>query len=104
MLRLPVREDPGTLKSSRVVLNGNSISCCTCSQTEARESRICASRGKCTIQSTKEISAEWLIQEKNPWAKQCAPGGKYFLTRNATTILAFAIGKKWKVCVCKKMP
>ena len=50
------------------------------------------------------ISAKSCIQEKSPWAKQCVPGGKYFLTRNATTILAFAIGHKWKVCVCTKMP
>ncbi|KAK3174410.1 hypothetical protein OEA41_001656 [Lepraria neglecta] len=38
------------------------------------------------------------LLEKDPWAKICAPGGKYYLTRNASTILAFAIGKNWKVC------
>lgn len=41
-------------------------------------------------------TANWL-QEKDPWASTCQPGGKYYLTRNHTTIVAFAIGKKWKV-------
>lgn len=36
------------------------------------------------------------LEEKDPWAKTCVPGGKYYLTRNASTILAFAIGKEWK--------
>lgn len=35
-------------------------------------------------------------QEKESWASTCLPGGKYYLTRNASTIVAFAIGKKWK--------
>ncbi|KAK4696693.1 aspartyl aminopeptidase, partial [Lecanoromycetidae sp. Uapishka_2] len=36
------------------------------------------------------------LDEKDPWAKKCVPGGKYYLTRNTSTILAFAIGQKWK--------
>ncbi|KIV85113.1 aspartyl aminopeptidase [Exophiala sideris] len=36
------------------------------------------------------------IKEKDSWSSRCLPGGKYFLTRNASTIVAFAIGKKWK--------
>ncbi|SLM34417.1 aspartyl aminopeptidase [Lasallia pustulata] len=36
------------------------------------------------------------IKERDAWASVCQPGGKYYLTRNASTILAFAIGKKWK--------
>lgn len=36
------------------------------------------------------------LDEKDPWAKKCVPGGKYFLTRNTSTILAFAIGQKYK--------
>lgn len=35
-------------------------------------------------------------QEKESWSSTCQPGGKYYLTRNASTIVAFAIGKKWK--------
>jgi aspartyl aminopeptidase len=35
-------------------------------------------------------------QEKESWSSKCLPGGKYFLTRNGSTIVAFAIGKKWK--------
>jgi aspartyl aminopeptidase len=35
-------------------------------------------------------------QEKDSWAAKCQPGGKYYLTRNASTIIAFAIGQKWK--------
>ncbi|KAF7712482.1 Aspartyl aminopeptidase [Penicillium ucsense] len=36
------------------------------------------------------------IKEKDSWANTCKPGGKYFLTRNTTTLVAFAIGKKWQ--------
>ncbi|EXJ80182.1 aspartyl aminopeptidase [Capronia coronata CBS 617.96] len=36
------------------------------------------------------------IKEKQSWSSTCVPGGKYFLTRNGSTIVAFAIGKKWK--------
>ncbi|KAF2655047.1 peptidase M18, aminopeptidase I [Lophiostoma macrostomum CBS 122681] len=36
------------------------------------------------------------IQERDSWASTCQPGGKYYLTRNGSTILAFAVGKKWK--------
>ena len=36
------------------------------------------------------------FQEKESWSSTCAPGGKYYLTRNGSTIVAFAIGKKWK--------
>lgn len=36
------------------------------------------------------------FQEANPWSSTLQPGGKYYLTRNGSTIVAFAIGKKWK--------
>jgi aspartyl aminopeptidase len=36
------------------------------------------------------------MQEKESWASACQPGGKYYLTRNGSTIVAFAIGKKWR--------
>ncbi|KAL4755487.1 hypothetical protein BDW72DRAFT_163902 [Aspergillus terricola var. indicus] len=36
------------------------------------------------------------IKEKDSWASTCRPGGKYYLTRNQSTIVAFAVGKKWK--------
>ncbi|KIX10260.1 aspartyl aminopeptidase [Rhinocladiella mackenziei CBS 650.93] len=36
------------------------------------------------------------IKEKESWSSTCLPGGKYFLTRNGSTIVAFAIGNKWK--------
>ncbi|TQB74777.1 hypothetical protein MPDQ_004219 [Monascus purpureus] len=36
------------------------------------------------------------IKEKDSWASTCHPGGKYYLTRNGSTLVAFAIGKKWK--------
>ncbi|KAL2008848.1 hypothetical protein VTN00DRAFT_7042 [Thermoascus crustaceus] len=36
------------------------------------------------------------IKEKDSWSSTCQPGGKYYLTRNGSTIVAFAIGKKWK--------
>jgi len=36
------------------------------------------------------------IRERESWASTCQPGGKYYLTRNGSTIVAFAIGNKWK--------
>jgi aspartyl aminopeptidase len=35
------------------------------------------------------------IRERDNWTETCKPGGKYFLTRNASTIVAFAVGAKW---------
>ncbi|KAF2756323.1 aspartyl aminopeptidase [Pseudovirgaria hyperparasitica] len=36
------------------------------------------------------------IKEREPWSSTLQPGGRYYLTRNASSIVAFAIGKKWK--------
>ncbi|RMZ86169.1 hypothetical protein DV737_g91, partial [Chaetothyriales sp. CBS 132003] len=36
------------------------------------------------------------IREKEPWSSTCQPGGKYYLTRNGSTVIAFAVGKKWR--------
>ncbi|KAH7127093.1 aspartyl aminopeptidase [Dendryphion nanum] len=36
------------------------------------------------------------IKERDSWASTLHPGGKYYLTRNGSSIVAFAIGKKWK--------
>lgn len=36
------------------------------------------------------------ILERDSWASTVVPGGKYYVTRNASTIIAFAVGKKWK--------
>ncbi|KAI9737143.1 MAG: hypothetical protein M1834_000736 [Cirrosporium novae-zelandiae] len=36
------------------------------------------------------------IKERDSWSSTCGPGGKYYLTRNGSSIVAFAIGKKWK--------
>ncbi|KAH8710210.1 peptidase M18 [Phaeosphaeriaceae sp. PMI808] len=36
------------------------------------------------------------IKERDSWAPTLHPGGKYYLTRNSSSIVAFAIGKKWK--------
>ena len=36
------------------------------------------------------------LEEKEPWSSRCVPGGKYYLTRNASTIAAFAIGRQWR--------
>ncbi|EEP82806.1 hypothetical protein UREG_07671 [Uncinocarpus reesii 1704] len=36
------------------------------------------------------------IKERDTWSSICKPGGKYYLTRNGSTIIAFAIGRKWK--------
>ncbi|KAF2197744.1 peptidase M18, aminopeptidase I [Delitschia confertaspora ATCC 74209] len=36
------------------------------------------------------------IRERDSWSSSLHPGGKYYLTRNGSSIVAFAIGKKWK--------
>ncbi|KAL2123961.1 hypothetical protein VTJ04DRAFT_326 [Mycothermus thermophilus] len=36
------------------------------------------------------------IQERDDWASAVKPGGKYYLTRNASSIVAFAVGGAWK--------
>jgi aspartyl aminopeptidase len=36
------------------------------------------------------------IKEKESWSSTLLPGGKYYLTRNASSIVAFGIGEKWK--------
>lgn len=35
-------------------------------------------------------------QERDSWASTLQAGGKYYLTRNGSSIVAFAIGNKWK--------
>ncbi|KAJ5116005.1 Aspartyl aminopeptidase [Penicillium angulare] len=51
------------------------------------------------VQSSKDLLAKagyQEIKEKDSWASTCKPGGRYYLTRNTTTLIAFAIGQKWK--------
>lgn len=36
------------------------------------------------------------IKERDSWATTVTAGGKYYLTRNGSSIVAFAVGKKWK--------
>ncbi|KAA8645934.1 hypothetical protein EYZ11_002528 [Aspergillus tanneri] len=51
------------------------------------------------VQSARDLLAKagfQEIKEKDSWASTCRPGGKYYLTRNGSTIVAFAVGKKWK--------
>ncbi|KAI0103092.1 peptidase [Hypoxylon sp. NC0597] len=36
------------------------------------------------------------IKERDNWSSTLRPGGKYYMTRNGSTIVAFAIGAKWK--------
>jgi len=35
-------------------------------------------------------------QERDSWSSSLKNGGKYYLTRNGSTLAAFAIGKQWK--------
>ncbi|KAI6365376.1 hypothetical protein MCOR25_005389 [Pyricularia grisea] len=37
-----------------------------------------------------------LIKERDNWSHSLRPGGKYYLTRNGSSIVAFAIGAKWR--------
>ncbi|EHA53968.1 hypothetical protein MCOR02_001664 [Pyricularia oryzae] len=37
-----------------------------------------------------------LIKERDNWSHSLRPGGKYYLTRNGSSIIAFAIGAKWR--------
>lgn len=36
------------------------------------------------------------IKERDSWSSTLKPGGKYYLTRNGSSIVAFSIGQKWK--------
>ncbi|KAI0097083.1 peptidase [Daldinia grandis] len=36
------------------------------------------------------------VRERDNWSSTLRPGGKYYMTRNGSTIVAFAIGSKWK--------
>jgi aspartyl aminopeptidase len=36
------------------------------------------------------------IKERDSWSSSLQAGGKYYLTRNGSSIVAFGIGKKWK--------
>ncbi|KAL5612747.1 uncharacterized protein BROUX77_002903 [Berkeleyomyces rouxiae] len=35
------------------------------------------------------------LREREPWAAKIQPGGKYYLTRNGSSIIAFAVGGHW---------
>lgn len=37
-----------------------------------------------------------LIRERESWTSTLKPGGKYYLTRNASALVAFTIGHKWR--------
>ena len=36
------------------------------------------------------------IKERDNWSTVVQPGGKYYVTRNGSTIIAFAVGAQWK--------
>ena len=36
------------------------------------------------------------IRERESWSPIVKPGGKYYLTRNSSTIIAFAVGQRWR--------
>lgn len=36
------------------------------------------------------------VKERDNWSSTLKPGGKYYMTRNGSTIVAFAIGNQWK--------
>ncbi|KAI0390815.1 aspartyl aminopeptidase-like protein [Xylariaceae sp. FL0594] len=36
------------------------------------------------------------VKERDNWSSTLKPGGRYYMTRNGSTIVAFAIGKQWK--------
>ncbi|KAG6041356.1 hypothetical protein E4U41_004766 [Claviceps citrina] len=37
-----------------------------------------------------------LVKERDSWTSTLQPGGKYYLTRNGSSIVAFAIGRRWR--------
>ncbi|KAL9058458.1 MAG: hypothetical protein Q9162_001754 [Coniocarpon cinnabarinum] len=37
-----------------------------------------------------------LIKERDSWSTSIKPGGKYYVTRNASSIVAFTVGQRWR--------
>lgn len=84
------------LSSFRYILTPNSIPRCQVSKRKVREGRLQANQG---THSLRFLSVSTVInpdQERDSWAPTLQPGGKYYLTRNTSSIVAFAIGNKWK--------
>ncbi|KAL8359655.1 hypothetical protein RB598_008160 [Gaeumannomyces tritici] len=49
-----------------------------------------------TSASLLEAAGFQLIKERDSWGSSLKPGGKYYLTRNGSSIVAFAVGAKWR--------
>ncbi|KAG8424430.1 hypothetical protein J3458_001222 [Metarhizium acridum] len=50
---------------------------------------------QCAAQRFEEAGFK-LIRERDSWTPTVQPGGKYYLTRNGSSIVAFAVGRKWR--------
>ena len=42
------------------------------------------------------------LLERDAWGERIAPGGKYFITRNMSSVVAFAVGKRDAVLDCPR--
>ncbi|KAL2213343.1 peptidase M18, aminopeptidase I [Sarocladium strictum] len=49
-----------------------------------------------TASARLEKAGYTLIRERDSWASTLRPGGKYYLTRNGSSIVAFAVGRNWR--------
>lgn len=64
-------------------------------EAEFKEIQVCSSHQYLTPTLPQPLMGSQ--KERNSWHETCRPGGKYYLTRNGSAIVAFAIGKNWKV-------
>ena len=49
-----------------------------------------------TASARLEKAGYTLIRERDAWSTIVRPGGKYYLTRNGSSIVAFAVGSNWR--------
>jgi aspartyl aminopeptidase len=91
-----------TSLSDRHHLTHCSLPCCQVQQRPSCSCRISRDQSASINKKTETLiqAPTDCDQERDSWNSTLHPGGKYYLTRNTSTLVAFAIGKKWQVRNC----
>ena len=68
-----------------------------CMRLQSQDSQHTNSALPCADEASKRLKAAGFqkLSERSPW-KGLKTGGKYYFTRNASTIVAFAVGSKYE--------